>query len=93
MQITSKQGQWLGDIVVREAGSIEAIVEMAVANNISITDQLPVGTELIKPSRIDLRVINYYKTNNIYPATLTTDVEKEIGGIGAMTIGIDFIVR
>jgi hypothetical protein len=36
MRIISKQGQWLGDIAIREAGSIEAVVEMAIRNNISL---------------------------------------------------------
>ena len=69
MRITSKQGQWLGDIAVREAGSIEAVVEMAIKNNISITGKLPAGAELLKPAPVDRRVMNYYKINGIFPAT------------------------
>jgi hypothetical protein len=71
MRITSKPGQWPGDIAVREAGSIEAIIEIALENNISITDGLPAGTVLTSPAPVDGRVVNYYKTNGIYPATAT----------------------
>jgi hypothetical protein len=69
MRTTSKQGQWLGDIAVREAGSIEAVVEMAIQNNVSITGTLPVGTILSKPLPIDRRIMNYYDFNKIFPAT------------------------
>lgn len=92
MQITSKQGQWLGDIAVREAGSIEAIIEMAIASDLSVTEALTVGTPMTTPTPIDKRVMNYYKTNNIYPATVTTLEQKNWGGIGFMAIEINFIV-
>jgi hypothetical protein len=69
MKIISRQGQWLGDIAVREAGSIEAVIEMAVKNNISITGKLALGTELLKPTPINRRVMNYYEINKIFPAT------------------------
>lgn len=92
MQITSKQGQWLGDIAVREAGSIEAIIEMSIADEIAVTEALTVGTPLATPTPIDRRVMNYYKTNNIYPATVTTLEQKTFGGIGFMAVGISFIV-
>ena len=92
MQITSKQGQWLGDIAVREAGSIEAVVEMAIINDRSITDKMAVGSTLLKPTPIDRRVMNYYKINNIYPATATEPDGKSFGGIGYMAVEITFIV-
>ena len=92
MQITSKQGQWLGDIAVREAGSIEALVEMAIKNDISITDKMTVGSFWQKPSSANKRVMNYYNINNIYPATATEPDGKNFGGIGYMAVDITFLI-
>lgn len=93
MQSISKQGQWLGDITVREAGSIEGLIDMAVKNEISTTDALEIGTSLLNPDPINRRVINYYKRNNIYPATSSDYKEEQIGGgIGNMGIEINFVV-
>ena len=92
MQITSRQGQWLGDIAVREAGSIEAVVEMAINNDHSISDKMVVGSSLSKPTPINKRVMNYYNINNIYPATAIEAFEMNFGGIGYMAVEITFIV-
>jgi hypothetical protein len=92
MQVTSKQGQWLGDIAVREAGSIEAVVEMAIKNECSITDKMAVGSTLLKPTSINRRVMNYYNINNIYPATATERDGRSFSGIGYMAVGITFII-
>lgn len=93
MQIISKQGQWLGDIAVRESGSIEAIIEMAIVNNIAITKPLMAGFSLLQPKPINNRIINYYKINNIYPATSTEINESTFNeGIGYMIIEQTFIV-
>ncbi|MDR1381755.1 MAG: hypothetical protein LBJ47_09810 [Tannerella sp.] len=92
MQVTSKQGQWMGDIAVREAGSIEAMVEMAIKNDRSITGKMAVGSTLLKPTPIDRRVMNYYKINNLYPATAMEPDGRSSGGIGYMAVGITFTV-
>jgi len=91
MQITSKQGQWLADIAVREAGSIESTIEMAIGNDISITDKMSSGSQVLQPTPLDRRVMNYYWVNNIYPAT-SMELHQMRGGIGYMAIEINFIV-
>jgi hypothetical protein len=92
MRITSKQGQWLGDVAVREAGDLLSIVEMAVSNDISVTENMIIGSELVKPKAINRRVMNYYEINNIYPATAMEREPGTLGGIGYMAVGITFIV-
>lgn len=68
--IETKAGQWLGDIAVRHAGSIEALFEIAVENNISITDPyFYAGMQLNIPTQLDKRVIKYFERNGIEPAT------------------------
>lgn len=92
MQIISKQGQWLGDIAVREAGSIEAMVEMAIKNELSITDKIVAGTSMQKPTPLNKRVMNYYNINNIYPATPAEQDGISFNGIGYMAVEITFII-
>lgn len=92
MQVTSKQGQWLGDIAIREAGSIEAVVEMAIRNDLSITDKIVSGTSMLKPAPLNKRVMNYYSINSIYPATPAELDDRSFSGIGYMSVEITFIV-
>jgi hypothetical protein len=92
MQITSKQGQWLGDIVVREAGSIEALVEMAINNDLSITDKMTAGSPVLQSTPVNRRVMNYYNINNIHPATSMKTDGRSFRGIGYMAVDITFIV-
>jgi len=91
MQITSKQGQWIGDIVVRESGSIDDLFAMAITNDCSITDNMKIGTILNPSVQLDKRTINYYERNDIHVATSSIN-NKLLGGIGYMGIEIDFIV-
>lgn len=92
MQNTSRQGQWLGDIAVREAGSIEAVVAMAIENDLSVTDKMVPGTRVLPPAPTDRRVMNYYNINNIYPATATEPDGRSFRGIGYMAVELTFIV-
>lgn len=92
MQVTSKQGQWLGDVAVREAGSIEAVVEMAIENDVAITGIISAGTTHKQPASADKRVMNYYKINNIHPAT-SMEAKSSFKGIGYMAIGSTFKVQ
>lgn len=93
MYVISKPQQWLADIAIREAGVFESTLEMALTNNIGITDMLEAGTILIAPALVNKRVNNYYKMDNIYPATATRFEEKQQGGgINYMAVEINFIV-
>jgi len=92
MQITGKQGQWLGDIVVREAGGIEAIVDTAISSNLSITGKMNVDSPVLQPAPVDKRVMNYYDINGIYPATATELDGRSFRGIGYMAVDMTFIV-
>jgi hypothetical protein len=88
--IESKQGQWIGDVAIKHAGSIEVLFELAVGNDLSITDDLPAGTELLCATVMDKRIINYMQRNGIEPATKIYAVDDE--GIEFWIIERDFIV-
>ncbi|EPL7677430.1 hypothetical protein RG475_000565 [Elizabethkingia anophelis] len=70
MVATVLHNQSLLDIAIQATGKAENAILIAVANNISITDDLEPGTELIIPDvPMDLDVIAYYRAKNIQPAT------------------------
>lgn len=70
MAATVLHNQSLLDIAIQATGKAENAILIAVANNISITDDLEPGTELIIPDvPMDLDVIAYYRAKNIQPAT------------------------
>lgn len=91
-RITVRNKQSLLDIAIQEAGTIEAVFEIAAANNLSLTDQLSPGMALGIPSLaiIDREVQEYYKNKGIRPAT--GEYDPGLKGIGYWKIGIDFKV-
>jgi hypothetical protein len=88
------QGQSFLDKVLETTGSIENAFEMALLNNMSITDDVAIGQEL-KVSNVTLKSIVSIFNKNKRPATaITMEQMQEIenDGIGYMRIGSTFIV-
>ena len=79
MEITALQGQSIFDIAIQHSGNIEAVISIAMANDVSVTDKIRPGEKMNIPALIDRRVLNYYRINNIIPATTINDglLEKE----------------
>lgn len=70
MQIIEiKRGQWLGDIAIRYAGDIETLFEIAVENDISITDELAAGSQLYIPRVTDSRTVEHFERVQTDPAS------------------------
>lgn len=92
--ISSTQGQWLGDVAIQHAGSIEGLFDIAVENDASPTESLLSGTELTIGETVNKRIVNYYERNGITPAGSDAGSEQVVGrGIGTMTVNIDFIIQ
>jgi hypothetical protein len=90
MRVETKRGQWLGDVAIRETGDIQAIVEMAVMNGISVTGAIAPGTELLCPAVRVRGVAEHYAARRIYPVT---SIEYGApGGIGYMAVGTTFTI-
>jgi hypothetical protein len=99
MQITALNNQSLLDVAIRHCGTVEAVVDIAILNNISITDDLVPG-QLIALAVKDYgnqEVINYFSGNKIDPATALTEEHTALiegnSGIGFWEIGNNFIVQ
>jgi len=77
-EITVLNNQSLFDISVQEYGTIEGVFEIALANGLSVTDTLTAGQKLIIPeidqSLVQPEIVDYYKRNDIHPATGETNV-------------------
>lgn len=70
MQIIEvKRGQWLGDIAIRYTGDIETLFEIAVENNISITDAIGAGATLYIPRVADSRTVEHFERAQTEPAS------------------------
>jgi len=92
MNITVLENQSLLDISVQTSGDIYAAIELAIANDKSITDSFDAGAELIPAEIYNTEIVNYYNNRRLTPATAITQEEMLEGGIDFMGIEIDFIV-
>ncbi|MHA3046007.1 hypothetical protein JSO59_001360 [Riemerella anatipestifer] len=94
MQITALHNQTLLDVCLQHTGTIEGVFELAMANDLSITDDVQAGAVLQLPEGIktDRDIFNYYTSKNIQPATAITEVVEKCEGIGCWAIGVDFKV-
>lgn len=102
MKITILHHQSLLDLAIQHTGSVENAFDLALANGLSLTDDLEAGSGLIANSEwlkanSNKDILNYYTAKNIQPATAisqwqTANSEKP-QGISYWAIGIDFIVQ
>ena len=93
--------QSLLDFAIQHTGNAQNAFEIAMANGISISDDISSGSNLIIPDSVvmDVDIRNYYQSKAIQPATaITTSVidgepETELEGISYWAIYDDFIVQ
>ena len=96
MKINVLPLQSLLDIAVQHTGAVESVFAIAVANGLSLTDDLPAGTEIKLPDSVnkDSDVLNYYSAKRLQPATavILLPEEERLKGIGYWAISVDFKV-
>lgn len=98
MKQTVLSSQSIFDLAVQELGSVEAAFELALLNDLSLTDNLTAGQMLELSDKQNRAVADYYAANGLKPATgLTEERINAItnGGEGVEFWGIeyDFIVN
>lgn len=99
MIATALHNQSLFDCCLQHTGTINGIFELAMANNLSVTDDLPAGAvlQLPDPMVTDGDIKKYYAAKAILPATAFTAEDIQIidkpGGISIWAINIDFKVN
>ena len=88
--------QSLLDIAIQHTGAVESVFAIAVANGLSLTDDLPAGAEIKLPDSVnkDSDVLNYYSAKRLQPATavIMLPEEERLEGIGYWAISVDFKV-
>ena len=88
--------QSLLDLAVQHTGAVESVFAIAVANGLSLTDDLPAGAEIKIPDSVnkDSDVLNYYTAKRLQPATavILPPEEERLEGIGYWVIQTDFKV-
>ncbi|MDH1880923.1 hypothetical protein [Empedobacter sp. GD03797] len=97
MQNTSKvqQGQSFIDKTLELTGSVESLLEMAILNNVSITDDVSIGKEILGTQILKNSIVEGL-TNELIATKITSDINQVIPedlGIGKMAIESTFIVR
>ena len=94
--MTVIENQSLFDIAIQESGSVLSVIEWALSNGISITDDLEPGQQLTSPDSNfkNNDVFNYFKGKNQMIATSVNNLETNILdiGIGNMIIETNFTV-
>ena len=94
--VNVKPHQCLLDLSMREKGSIDALFGFALANGLSITDDLLSGSDLWTPDVeiSDRRTFKTLREEQVVPANTYTAEDKAAinGGIGYMGIQVDFRV-
>lgn len=74
MKVTVLPRQTISDIAIQIYGDIRAVIDLAVANGIGVTDDIEPGTELECPDVVyDPYVQSYVIRNGISPATGLTE--------------------
>ncbi len=89
----AQQGQSFLDMVVQLTGNIDNALDMALKNNVSITDNIAIGAEFTAVSTTNKSVVEYMENNNPATAINTEDSTLTIyEGISFWAIDNDFIV-
>ncbi|MFJ1492532.1 hypothetical protein [Capnocytophaga canis] len=101
MQIVILHNQSLLDTCLQHTGTIESLFELALANDLSVTDDLTAGQVLSLPlsegdGTKDKDILNYYTAKNIQPATGFTQTDLQVlerlEGISIWAVNLDFKV-
>lgn len=88
------KGQNLHDIAVQEFGTADAAFDIAVKNDIAVTDLLNPDNSVLLPDNLskDVKTVNYYNSQELKPASENRGVIGSAIGINFWTIEEDFSV-
>ena len=71
MEVVVRDGQTLADVSIQEYGALEAVVQLAFDNGMSVSDVPQTGTVLRLHEKTYSRVMrDYCRTRGVQPATL-----------------------
>ncbi|MDY3979018.1 MAG: hypothetical protein SOZ00_03260 [Tidjanibacter sp.] len=95
MKTEAQDRQSIIDIALQTSGDVSAALDLAIANDLNITDDLVLGATLSTVEVVNRGVVNRYNEKGITPATDISEEDSNnapFGGIGYMGIELDFMV-
>ena len=90
MEIIAQNNQSILDIALQVSGSAEDAFDLAFENDLSVTEDLMSGHILSVIPVTNRRVVDYYQSNSIFPATATMTDTTEFNGIFDITFDTTF---
>lgn len=90
--------QSLLDLALQHTGSVENAFALALANGLSLTDELAAGESLHLTAygiQQNKEILNYYQSKSIQPATAISGKQEagsQMQGIGYWAISTEFII-
>ena len=76
MEVMVRDGQTLADVAIQEYGALEAVVQLAFDNGMSVSDVPQTGTALRLHEKTYSRVMrDYCRARGVQPATLRGNTE------------------
>ncbi len=93
--IKISEGQTLIDIAIQYLGDASRYVEIIELNNLTITEDIHAGDELIIPTVTNEKtaIVSLFRKKNIKPASAITDIISENEGVDYWHIEENFIVQ
>lgn len=71
MEVVVRDGQTLADVAIQEYGALEAVVQLAFDNGMSVSDVPQTGTALRLHEKTYSRIVrDYCRAHGVQPATL-----------------------
>lgn len=92
MEAIVLDGQSLFDIAIQECGSVDAAFSLAVANDVSMSNELASSQSLNTTPIVNKQVVEYFANKRLKPATWSRSNEVRLTGINYMAVEVDFIV-
>jgi len=95
MKTGAQDRQSIIDIALQTSGDVSAALDLAIANDLNITDDLVLGSTLSTVDVVNRGVVNRYNEKKTTPATDISEEDSNnapFGGIGYMGIELDFMV-
>lgn len=92
--ITVRDRQSLLDLSVQYCGDVQNVFDIALTNELSITETeiLDTGMQLQIPPSLNKAVAEYFRTGYYFPATAEVVENTADGGIEFWAVEVDFFV-
>lgn len=96
-QTLVQYNQTILDIAIRYTGTWTTAFEIAMQNELCVSDDLAAGQELELPLTPANDIITYYANEGLYPSTAMSEFDfnlfSDLNGLDTMAVGENFIVE